>query len=65
MDNDRQKYNREILRTVSNFMELHPEMRFQQILWALNIIEKDTDKFYEEPDITLKKLQRRLKELKQ
>ena len=52
---DRQKYNLEILEKVKNFLTQHPDMRFIQALWALNIIDKE-DRFYEESEITLTKV---------
>lgn len=49
----RQIYNRKILELVSVMIEKHPELRFCQILWALEIINKQEngeiiDNFYEE-----------------
>ena len=59
--NLRYYYNTNIVNKISKFIEVHPEMRFHQILWALGLIETDSngtmiDKFYEEPEITWKKL---------
>ena len=54
---NRQKYNLEILEEVKNFLEKHPDMRFIQALWALNIVDKE-DRFYEESDITLEKVKK-------
>ena len=59
--NLRYYYNSNIVNKLSEFITKHPEMRFHQILWALGLIESDSDgaiidKFYEEPEITWKKL---------
>lgn len=48
--------NREIIIKVEDFLEKNPDMRFIQALWALNIIERDRDKFYEESETTLHSL---------
>ena len=52
---NRQKYNKEILEILSEFIEEHPEMRFIQALWALDIVSLE-DRFYEEPSKTLDKV---------
>ena len=54
-------YNSNIVNKLSEFITKHPEMRFHQILWTLGIIDTDTDgtisdRFYEESEITWKKL---------
>lgn len=64
---DRQKYNLEILNKLEEFLKKHPDFRFIQALWALNIIDRDEknliiDRFYEEPDKTLDKVKKSLKE---
>lgn len=52
---DRQRYNLEILEELKNFLKQHPDIRFIQSLWALNIVDKE-DRFYEEPELTLAKV---------
>lgn len=58
----RSEYNKKILELISVLMENQPELRFCQILWALQIIEKDVssgeiiDNFYEEPIDTFAKI---------
>lgn len=52
----RQQANREIVKHVQSVIEEHPELRFHQILWHLNI-EDGTDQFYEESTATLARLQ--------
>ena len=59
---ERQLYNLQIINELMNYLLKHPEMRFIQALWAVGIIDRDgaltiRDRFYEEPDETLKKLQ--------
>lgn len=56
----RQHFNREILRVLTAAVESNPELRFHQLLWALNMTERENggvkDKFYEESDTTYHKL---------
>lgn len=45
-------YNERIIRTIEAFLKIHPELRFNQALFALGVIEMDEnhmikDKFYE------------------
>ena len=58
---NRQKYNLAILNKLEEFLKEHPDFRFIQALWALDIIDRDEnnliiDRFYEEPDKTLDKV---------
>jgi hypothetical protein len=50
----RQVNNRKILSIISNIIEQYPDWRFQQILTNLNLVTVGRDRFYEEPDDTLK-----------
>ena len=59
---DRNKYNKECLNLVRKFLEKNPDLRFIQALWALNIVNSE-DRFHEEPNITLKKIQEALEAL--
>lgn len=52
----RKESNEKILETLSRFLYEYPQMRFIQALWSLNIVEMNTDKFYEESEVTLKKV---------
>ena len=60
----RQEYNFKILSEIMHYVMNHPEIRFIQALWNVGIITRknDTleveDKFYEEPDETLKRMKR-------
>ena len=54
-DLERQKCNLEILGKLESFLKEHPDFRFIQALWALNIVDKE-DRFYEEPGKTLDKV---------
>lgn len=56
----RQQNNIEILKILNKVILQNPDMRFLQLLWALNIINIDIDnngfiedRFYEESDKTL------------
>ena len=54
----RQQNNLEILKILNQVILQNPDMRFVQLLWALNIINIDNngfieDRFYEESDKTL------------
>ena len=54
---DRQRYenNKQILEILKNTIEENKNLRFVQILWMLNIVD-NTDRFYEEPWITIKRI---------
>lgn len=52
----RHKDNLKIIHRIVEIMDNYPEIRFQQILYAYNIVEEGKDKFYEEPSETLRKL---------
>lgn len=63
---NRQEYNLQILKILEEYLKQHPDFRFIQVLWALNIIDRDEnnliiDRFYEEPNITLEKIKENLK----
>lgn len=53
--NSRQESNKEILKKLEYYVEQYPDMRFCQLLYILNIMD-GSDKFYEESDTTLIKL---------
>lgn len=64
---NRQEANKKILEIVTSEVENNPDLRFIQILWKLGIIdsgkfedEKIIDRFYEEPEETLKRIYNRL-----
>ena len=62
---NRQKYNLAVLSKLQEFLQKNPDFRFIQALWALDIIDRDEnnliiDRFYEEPDKTLEKVNRQL-----
>lgn len=57
----RKSANEEILSILKDYLENHPEIRFVQALWNLNIMRVDdnyviVDDFYEEPTDTLKRI---------
>lgn len=39
----------------------YPDLRFMQILYNMNLSGNETDRFYEEPDVTLKSIEGVLK----
>ena len=57
---NRQINNKKLIELISDYVDKHPEMRFIQALWALKIIDRGEvgiiDRFYEEPDDTLKRI---------
>jgi hypothetical protein len=56
MDNqvkNRQIYNREIVKKISEMVEKYPDLRFTQILLNMEILDKKRDLFYEESLTTL------------
>ena len=63
---DRYNYNKKILELISAIIDKEPELRFCQILWALQIIERDNDgniidNFFEEPVDTFSKIKNEYK----
>ena len=52
---NRLEANRALLKLVSTVVEMYPDWRFQQVLWNMSIAD-GTDKFYEEPVDTLKRV---------
>ena len=66
---NRKQYNLEILNKLQEFLQKNPDFRFIQALWALDIVDRDEnntiiDRFYEEPNITLEKVDKRFAEFK-
>lgn len=66
--NKRQENNLKILKHLFEVIIDEPDLRFIQILWALGIIDRENgsldikDRFHEEPEITLKKMEATLDE---
>ena len=53
----RQTCNEDILEILSDFVAAYPEMRFMQILSVLGLsIDESNDRFYEESEETLEKV---------
>lgn len=50
----RYESNKKILEQLKKEVEENPDFRFIQLLWKMKIVD-NTDRFYEESDITLKK----------
>lgn len=64
----RQECNREIINQLSDIVERLPHLRFNQMLWVLDIITRDDkgdvkDNFYEESSVTLDKIKKAIVEL--
>lgn len=58
----RKKYNKAILEKIDKIIDACPDLRFIQILWALEIIDGH-DRFNEEPDTTYKVVEMKFKKL--
>ena len=56
----RAEHNMELIQVLDEFFTKFPHMRFVQGLWALNIVERDKDKFHEESGETLIKAKKAL-----
>ena len=57
----RYSYNKEIVSKISKIIEMYPELRFIQILYAIGILD-GADYFYEESKVTNEKIDRKLGE---
>lgn len=53
---NRQDANIKILEILKTYLEKYPDIRFNQLLHNLNIIEPNRDSFYDESDIVFKKV---------
>ena len=51
----RSEANASILNMIKTYLEVYPELRFIQALWALHIIDSE-DRFGEEPSETLHRM---------
>ena len=58
----RKQFNLELLKIVEEYINSNEQLRFIQILWNLNIIDK-IDRFHEEPQLTLKRVKNRLSQI--
>lgn len=56
---DRRTNNLQILNELTSIVEKYPDLRFGQIINTF--INNDSDLFYEEPDLTLKRVRERIK----
>ena len=54
--NSREKDNLGCLKLLTSYLTRHSELRFIQALWALGVVDRE-DRFYEEPSVTLKRMQ--------
>jgi hypothetical protein len=55
--------NLQILEVISTFAQQNPDLRFSQILYALDVIEGKRDDFYTESETTLAMVKEALAEL--
>lgn len=66
---NRKESNERLLKMLKDYLEANPDIRFIQALWNLHIIDREPiwnpgeinppiDRFYEEPDDTLKRINR-------
>lgn len=53
-------YNLQVLKLLADLIHLYPEIRFMQLLSALN--EEGVDFFYEEPEATLERFRLKIHE---
>lgn len=49
---NRHEYNQKILELLKIYLDKYPDLRFVQALWSLGLVDKKTDKFYEESEVT-------------
>lgn len=59
----REYYNELIINKLESLIHKHPDIRFCQLLSNLKILEPGVDKFYEESEVTLKKLDNQLNKI--
>ena len=58
---DRQNYNLRCLDKLRDIILTYPDLRFMQILYNMNLSGNGADRFYEEPDVTLKSIEEAIK----
>ena len=62
--NKRQEYNLKIIQKIFALVMEEPDLRFIQALWALGVIDRENgslnikDRFYEEPEDTLERMEK-------
>jgi hypothetical protein len=61
-DRQRQEANLKILEYIKEYINNNPQLRFIQILWNLDITNHQ-DRFNEEPQQTLKRIEHRLEQI--
>lgn len=57
---NRQEYNREILKRFAELVEKYPEIRFNQFLDWLNLNDNSSRAYNEEPWVTLAKIEKEI-----
>ena len=55
-----QKIHKEIIKTISDFLEENPQIRFAQTLHILDLVNSE---LYEKPQETLRKINTKIKEI--
>ena len=63
-DRQRQEANLKIIKHIIEYINSNPQIRFIQALWILDITNHQ-DRFNEEPQITLKRIETRLEQMKE
>lgn len=53
---ERKQYNRDTVEILLKIMDKYPDLRFLQILYNANVINKEGDFYNQEPKETFKKL---------
>lgn len=61
---DRFLWNAKIMSVISDIMIKHRDLRFNQILYGLRIVNNTDDTFYDEPSVVYKRIQNTLREVK-
>ena len=61
---DRFLWNVKIMSIISDIMIKHHDLRFNQILYGLRIVNNTDDTFYDEPSVVYKRIQETLREVK-
>lgn len=59
MKKSKQETNLKIYEILGDFILTYPELRFNQILWILDIVSNE-DRFYEPSEVTLEKVRKHL-----
>lgn len=53
---ERKASNEALITVIKEMIQLHPDLRFNQILINLGVYEPNTDPYHEESDVTLQRV---------